>query len=126
MSCLHSFGVGAAQSVTTPASWTRRPDGCPGFAIFQLSGADRGDSQAADGPGVPAGLQRGAEPRQSAAQKHPGQSGSEEDAEICQLHQTSCSPRGGSQVRKHTRGYFLGPFSGAGHPFYLDARLFSV
>lgn len=111
------LGVGGAQSVTIPASWSRSPDACPGSAIFQLSGADGGDSQAADGPGVPAGLQWGAEPRQSAAQKHPGQSGSEEDAEIRQLHQTSRSPRGGSQVRKHTGGRSLVLSQGRGIPF---------
>lgn len=73
----------------------------------QLGGVDRGNPEAADGPGVPAGLQRGAEPGQSAAQEHPGQSGSEENAELRQLHQTSRGPRGGSQVREGARNHIL-------------------
>lgn len=38
----------------------------------QPGGVDRGNPQAADGPGVQAGVQWGAEPGQSAAQEHPG------------------------------------------------------
>lgn len=43
--------------------------GSPSFS--QLSGVDGGNSEAADGPGLPAGLQWGAEPRQSVTQEYP-------------------------------------------------------
>ena len=44
----------------------------------QFSGDDGGYPEAVDGPGVPAGVQRGAESRTGSPQEHSGQSGTEE------------------------------------------------
>lgn len=64
----------------------------------QSGGADGRHPEAADGPGVHAGVQRRAQPRPRAPQEHPGQGGAEEAAALHQLAQAAGRPRGLGEV----------------------------
>lgn len=64
----------------------------------QSSGADRRHPEAADGPGLHAGVQRRAQSRPRAPQEHPGQGGAEETAALHQLAQAAGCPRRLGQV----------------------------